>query len=283
MFSIKGRIMAALVVAASLVAATFGQQAQPAQPAQPAQTPAPRAETPQPKPPEYVEEKGFKGKVFEIKHRDPAALVNAIGPLASGFRGARVSYSNEFGTITVRDFPENIAAIEEAIKRLDTPEAQRPDIEFHVNVLIASNAAGAADEYPPELSDVVKQLQSALRYKSYALMTSSIHRTREGRDRVENNGVAESRLFSINAPQGNPIFYNYSFNTVSLDAAASTVQIGPFSFQMRVPVNMGNSIQYENVGFRSPVSLRQGEKVVVGTTSLGDKGLVVVLWARIIK
>ena len=271
---IKRRILAAVVVAASLLAAAFGQQ--------PAQTPAPKAETPQPKPPDYVETTGFKGKVFPVKYREPYAVMRAVQPLGSGFRGASMSFSDEFKTIAVRDFPENLAAIEEAIKRLDTPEAQRPDIEFHVNVLIASNATGGADEYPPELGDVVKQLQSALRYKSYALMTSSIHRTREGRERVENNGVAESRLFTVNAPQGNPFFYNYSFSAVSLDATA-TVQIGTFSFQMRVPVNIGSSIQYENVGFRSPVSLRQGEKVVVGTTTMGDKGLVVVLSARIVK
>src|SRR2546430_793603 len=82
----------------------------------PAQTPAP------PPTPSYVTEKGFKSKVFEVKHRDPAALVDSVGPLASGFKGALVTANREMQTITVRDFPENVAAIEEALKRLDVQE-----------------------------------------------------------------------------------------------------------------------------------------------------------------
>jgi hypothetical protein len=46
---------------------------------------------------------------------------------------------------------------------------------------------------------------------------------------------------------------------------------------------MGNSVQYQSVGFRSPVSLRQGEKVVVGSTTMGDKGLIVVVSAKVHK
>jgi hypothetical protein len=54
-----------------------------------------------------------------------------------------------------------------------------------------------------------------------------------------------------------------------------------------VPLNVGNGgggpqIQYQNVGFRTPVSVREGERVVVGTTTMGDKGLIVVLSARVL-
>jgi hypothetical protein len=52
---------------------------------------------------------------------------------------------------------------------------------------------------------------------------------------------------------------------------------------MRVPLNLGTSVQYQNVGFRSPVGLRQAERVVVGSTTMGDKGLVVVVSAKVLK
>jgi hypothetical protein len=64
------------------------------------------------------------------------------------------------------------------------------------------------------------------------------------------------------------------------------VEIGMFSFNMRIPIitsGQTQQIQYDNVGFRSPVNIRDGEKVVVGTTTMGDKGLVVVVSARILK
>lgn len=248
--------------------------------AQPATAPAAKG-------PDYVEEKGFKGKTFDIKYRDPLSLLRAIQPLGSGFKGATMSSNQDFRTLTVRDFPENIATIEEAIKRLDTPESPRPDIEFHVHVLIASDAATGSSEFPAELTDVIKQMKATLKYKSYALMTSSIQRTKAGMSRVENNGVVESKLFSVERPQGNPIFYNWSLQQPTLDTRSSggtTIQMNEFRFSMRVPIALGPSnIQYENVGFQTPVSLRDDEKIIVGTTTMGDKGLVVVVSAKLLK
>ena len=276
--SLKNRITTAAFLGLSLVTTmafaptTFGQEAKAASP------------TPPPKAPDYVEEKGFKGKVFELKYRDPFVLFQVIRPLGSGFKGATASVDREFRTITVRDFPENIAAMEEAIKRLDTPEAPRPDIEFSVHVLIASNSASEKETYPAELGDVVKQLKSTLKYASYKLMTSAVHRAKEGPSGVGNSGVAESNLFSLPTPP-NPIFYNYDLGSITIDSAsgAPTVQVGRFRFNMRVPLSLGGKVQYENVGFQSPVGLRQGEKVVVGSTTMGDKGLVVVVSAKLLK
>jgi hypothetical protein len=278
--SLRSKIATAALTGLSLVLAltfapvTFGQEAT-------TPNPSPKAT---PKAPDYVEEKGFKGKVFEIKYRDPFGLLQVMRPLASGFKGATMSVEREFNTLTVRDFPENIASIEEAIKRLDTPQAPRPDIEFSVHVLIASNSAGGTEDYPAELGDVVKQLKTALKYKSYSLMTSAIHRAKEGAAGIGNSGVAESKLFSSVPTPPNPIFYEYSLQSISIDSAAgAAVQVGELRFNMRVPLNLGTSVQYQNVGFRSPVGLRQGEKVVVGSTTMGDKGLVVVVSAKLLK
>jgi type II/III secretion system protein len=277
--SLRNRLVAAVVVSLSLAA---NIALAPIACAQEATTPT---AAPAAKGPDYVAEKGFKGRVFEIKYRDPSGLLQVVRPLGSGFKGATVAYDRQFRTLTVRDFPENIAAIEEAIKRLDVPEAPRPDIEFSVHVLIASNSPGASEEYPADLGDVVKQLKSALKYKSYGLMTSGLHRAKEGPSGLRNSGVAESKLFSNVPTPPNPIFYEYEFNLISIDMAsgAPAIQLGAFRFNMRVPLNLGTSIQYENVGFQSPINLRQGERVVVGSTTMGDKGLVVVVSAKVLK
>jgi hypothetical protein len=149
------------------------------------------------------------------------------------------------------------------IKRLDTPEVPRPDIEFSVHVLIASNSASDKESYPAELGDVVKQLKSALKYASYKLMTSAVHRAKEGPAGVANSGVAESNMFSSVPTPPNPIFYNYSLESITIDSAsgAPTVQVARFRFNMRVPLTNGAQVQYENVGFQSPVGLRQGRKL----------------------
>jgi hypothetical protein len=254
----------------------------PAVLAQDAQTPAPAAQPAAAKGAEYVEEKGFKGRVFELKYRDPSVLYQVIRPLGSGFKGATISFDRQFKTLTVRDFPENLATIEEAIKRLDTPEPPRPGLEFSVHVLIATTSTGEAEDYPAELNDVVKQLKTALKYKSYSMMTSAIHRTKEGVG-VENSGVAESKLFTAVPTPPSPIFYEYQLGGISVDTGSgSPIVQTDFRFNMRLPLNIGPSVQYQNVGFRSPVSIRQGERVVVGSTTMGDKGLIVVVSTKVL-
>lgn len=271
MRSIKTKTLTAVFLTISLVSVAFGQQGQ-----------APASQ--------YVEEKGFKGRVFEVKYREPGALVQAIGLLGSGFKGASIRYSDEFNTITVRDFPENIAAMEEALKRLDTPQparAPQPDVQFHIHIMIASNTDLPPGDFPAELHDVVTQLRSTLSYKNYGVMTSVIQRSQgKVKGDVEGSGVAESKLLNLPSPQGNPSFYSYKIVNPEMAAPASgttVIDLQRFIFNLRVPLSIGTTIQYQNVGFETPLSLREGEKVVVGTTAMGDKGLVVVVSAKVLK
>lgn len=234
---------------------------------------------------DYVTQKMFQNRVFDVKNRDPQALARVLYPLTSGFKGATVSPNQEFRTITVRDFPENIAVIEEAIRRLDTPEAPRPAIEFRVHLFVASNEE-TAGRYPAELADVVRQLQSSLGMKSLTLMGSQVVRGREGNWDTWNKGVADFKFPGDTQASKNPVFYNYNIRQVTLDNVAGQprVQVGEFAMDMRVPLSMGpDKLTYENIGFKSPVTLRDGEKVVVGTTNIADKSIIVVLSASTTK
>lgn len=267
MFSLMVKMLVAVIITLTLVSNAFAHQAQ--SPNQP--TPAP----------EYVTEKGFRSKVFEVKHRDPNVLLSVLRPLGSGFKGAIVTASRDFRTLTVRDFPENIAAIEEALKRLDTPLTSQPDIELRIHVLMASNTEGAVNQPPPELKDVIKQLQSTLNYKSYSLVTSLLQRVREGSNypSVSGRGVAEVKVLEGGNTRIVNAGYNYNIGSISLtfsDSEAAKVQLSRFTFE----------IQGDNLGqasVQTDVGVRDGERVVVGTSSLKDKGLILVLSARVIK
>lgn len=236
---------------------------------------------------DYVSEKGFKNKLFQVKYRDPNSLMQVLRLLGSGFKGATISVNQEFKTITVRDFPENLATIEEALGRLDVPQPARPDIELRVYVLLATSTAGGGGEYPAELNDVVSQLRNTFKYKEYNLMSSSIHRVKDGPIGVNNRGVAEARkLTGATQPNANPLFYSYDLKPISTDSTASgapMIHVGTFAFDMRIPISTGTEIRYDPIGFQTPVDLREGEKVVVGTTTMEDKGLIVVLSAKILK
>ena len=237
--------------------------------AAPNQTPAPSDN--------YVTEKNFKSKIFDVKYRDPNSLASAISRLMSGFKGAAISANSEFRTITVRDFPENLTTIEEAIKRLDTPATPRPNIELHMHALIASNSGGGGAEVPAELKDVLAQLRGTLNYKNYELAASVVQRLTETPRGLNGSGTAEVP----NVTPGGPSVmmpYDYFIGSVTLaqDAAgAFTVQIGEFSFT--------TVTDKDRAKVQTALNLRDGEKVVVGTATLRNRALVVVLTAKLIK
>ncbi len=269
MFSAKLKFIIAVMLA--LGCAPFAAAQQTTQPA-----------------PQYVENTGFKNRIFEIKNRDPESVLSVIKLLTSGFKGAQASADRNFKTITVRDFPENIVAIEEALKRLDTPETPRSDIEMHIHVLIASQGDGAADLYPAELRDVLKQLNTTLSYKSYRLIASIVDRVKDGTLSLNGRGIADVEAFARpSAPAVGEISasYSYSIQNVTLAPApatgATTVQLNNIHFNFRTNAfTPGNALDTD---INTSTTLRDGEKVVVGTTTLKDKGLILVVTARVIK
>jgi len=245
-----------------------------------AQTPAQVAQT---RPEDnYVTEKGFKSKVFTITNRDVNQLAAVLRPLLSGFKGATISANNEFKTITVRDFPENIATIEEAIKRLDMPTASRPNIELHMHVLVgftsASYVVNPVAQIPAELKDVLAQLRGTLNYQNYELAASVVQRLTETPRGLRSTGTAQiSNLQQPGAPS-TALPYEYHINQLSLvqnAAGAPTIQIAEFSFT--------TMSERERAQIQTALNLRDGEKVVVGTATIKDRALIVVLTAKVLK
>lgn len=239
------------------------------------------AQQPTPSPaqnqPDRPIERSFRSRVFEVKYRDPNSLLNALYNLGSGFTGSAMSANSEFRTITVRDFPENIATVEEALKRLDIPTAPRPNIELHMHVLIASNAGGTATEAPAELKDVLTQLRGTLNYRNYELAASIVQRLTETRTTLQGSGTAELPNTTPGTPNSS-MPYEYYINNVSLvqnATGAASVQIAEFKFFV--------TAEKERTRLHTALNLRDGEKVVVGTATIRNRALVIVLTMKLIK
>jgi hypothetical protein len=247
----------------------------------------------QSKSPDYVETRDFKGKIFEIKYRRPQEIINALAPLGSGFKGATVTYNDETQTISVRDFPENIGAIEEAIKRLDTPQSARVEssVELTIQVLLART--DAPPNYiptppPPSLNDVIKQMQNTFAFKDYQLVATIVQRAKthsrfQGGQAVYGRGDAiwlenyKRDDGSLNSQQ-NKANYEYritgievSSNSSGGSSGAAKIQLDTFYF------TFGNAV------VQTDLEVRDGEKLVVGTASLGNKAMILVLTAKVIK
>ena len=76
----------------------------------------------------------FRTKLFVLQHRSAKSLKGLLTPLLSGAPGSSLEAMDKEGVnaLTARDFPENLATLEAALKRLDLPE-----VELHIHVLLA--------------------------------------------------------------------------------------------------------------------------------------------------
>jgi hypothetical protein len=231
--------------------------------------------------------KKFAVKLFEIRHRNPESLANALYALGSGAHGSTMQPNPSLSTLTVRDYPENIAAIEAALKRLDVPEKAPVSLEFQLHLIAASMDPSEKTALPKNLEPVMEQLKSTLKFTNYRYVSSALNRVSD-RGKIESSGVTGS-LFPVSAGVLNtaeaPTFYQYSLSRVSLTQDATDregVQIDSFKFGVSVPLKRGN---YKDIGIITPLSLREGEMAVVGTANIGgsDEAIIVVISVKKVK
>lgn len=231
--------------------------------------------------PKKEEVRKFQVKMLEVKYRNPQVLANALRTLSSGIGGSEVSSNVELKTITVRDYPENIAAIEDSLKKLDQPEAAPTSLQIQMYLIQATNETTDRASFPKDMEPVLTQLQATLKYKGYRFLNTYISRVNDGGS-VQSSGMGDPKL-SLSTQT--PAFLSYQMNNVRLATDLSgkeAIRIGKFNFNARVPIIVGsggNNIQYQDIGLNTELSTREGEMAVVGTTDLGttDGAFIVVI------
>ena len=224
----------------------------------------------------------FQVKLFEIKHKSPNVLATAINALGSGRQNSRIDPNDTLKTITVRDLPENIVAIEVALKRLDVPDPAPVSIQTQIYLIAASDEAGDSAPFPKEIEPIVAQLKTTLKYKHYRFVDTFLNRVNDGGS-MESSGTKQA------VSGGNPVFMMCKMTSVRL-ATDSTgnqaIRIGRFNFGLRVPLQIRpGETQYQDIGIITELSLSEGGLAVVGTANMGaaDSAMIVVVSAKKVK
>lgn len=219
---------------------------------------------------------GMRAKVFPIKHRSTDSLVHALKPLTSGAPGSMLRESDNLRTVTVRDFPENLAAIEQAIRRLDVPRPPKPDIEINLRILLASPEPGP-NSTPADLEDVVRELGRTLAYRSYAQIAAVTQRVRDGSDA---GGKGELVLPSADPNGAREGSFHFDIDDVELVEAESGPKRRVSIERMRVKLKASRLGETE---VSTGLTLRDGEKAVVGSSTLKNRAMIVVVSASVHK
>jgi hypothetical protein len=210
-------------------------------------------------------------KLIQLKYVSASRVQNLLQALVGG----DIRADDNLHVIAVRGNPEVVAALEEAVKKLDVPP-----LDFELTVYLISASAQAGDQLPESLASTAKQLHGVFAYKGYQLLDSFVLRGRNGQgmDGYQ-GGSAEGTI------KTSTYTFRYSRATV-LDGTPKIVSLQNLALQIRTPNGYHDekgNIQYKNTGLNSDIDIRDGQKVVVGKSDVNsaDSPLILVVTAKV--
>jgi len=205
--------------------------------------------------------------------------------------GVSVEGDNQLRVIVIKGIRSDVAAVERTIQELDTaaPATSEPkNIELVVYVI-----GGSMDPIPgvPEasvdaLTPVLKQLRAVFPYKNYQTLSTMV--VRSGQDsKAINSGMMKTVQSNGNSSElVEPSVYHIQYNSARISQETPPViHLNGFHFGARIPVKTGSDFHQVDVGTETDVDLREGQKVVVANSNLGNANisLFLVLTARLVQ
>jgi hypothetical protein len=222
-------------------------------------------------------------KLIALKYVEPRAIEGMLQMF-----GVRINSNNQMKTMAVTGNTEAVAAAEGAIKQLDVaPRNIDLTVYFVVGGDQATLAGGAV---PQELRDVITQLKGAFTFKDYKMLDVLTLRTRAG------SSAETSGILNAGTP---PRMSQFSIRNATVSEDGTTIRIDRMHAGLRIPftrregtgtdakggANAQKSVEYINSGIDQDVDVKEGQKVVVGRSSLEgpQQALFLILTARVIQ
>ena len=168
------------------------------------------------------------------------------------------------------------------------------NLETQLYLIVGTNQDVDDARLPAALDSVVKQLRATLPFKNYRLAATLINRVKnEGRldlswiggPLASGSGAASGGVSSLP-----PSFSQFKVRQVKLvrnSENQSIVQMLGFNFGARIPIQVTGAIaangtavptiNYENTGVATDISMREAEPVIVGTLNVGPSGDAIIL------
>jgi len=168
-----------------------------------------------------------------------------------------------------------LAATAALVGAQDKQPATNTNVELTV-YLLSGSPQGTADDVPQDLGPTVKQLHSVFAYKSYRLSESFILRGRSG------NAFTEGIL------PGNGLHYRFGYRRLQVSGAAPrAVRLDGLSLNISKPsvVQDGKQLVYGVASINTDLDIREGQKTVVGKSSVDTTGdaLILVIVPKVVE
>lgn len=212
-------------------------------------------------------------KVIRLHNTSPQTILHLMSPIAAKTVTIGTPPGGNANVITLTGPPDAVAVIENLIKEVDAPAKT---VEITAYMLLGDNQA--TDKLPSDLEPVVKQLRATFPYSNYKVWESIVARATTGH---------ESNTRGL-LPNYANAYYQLLFHRAEVDTnqRPATITLRSLQFGARIPVGKDEKggVTHEFAGVVSAdVILREGQKVVIGKTSVGPIGqpLFLVLSAKV--
>lgn len=209
----------------------------------------------------------YEQRVFQLKYADVRDVANVLEVF-----GYSIHRNPSLHALAVSAPHDVMAAIEDAIKRLDVPTAAPKDIDLTVYMVVASEQPGTSNSLPPELQPVANQIKSIFSYKTFRMLDSVLLRTQPGNVARASGVIGTTGVDSSKTP------YSLSVRptAVTEDPKGHLIRLDNLVLNLRVPGGM-------DAGINTEITVREGQKVVVGKSSMGapDQALILVVTAKV--
>lgn len=184
----------------------------------------------------------------------------------------------------------------------DSSPASRPavrdddtNLDTQLYLILATNRDIEEKKGPASLDPIMKRLSESLSFKHYSLSGTFLNRVRNN-GRLDVSWVGGPFYVPTNSMTSNPSFSQFTaLVKLVTEDNREVVRMTDFRFGLRVPIVTGQSgptnastmttaavVNYEPIGLRTDISMREGTPVIAGTLHMGPSGdaIVVVVSAK---
>ncbi len=220
----------------------------------------------------FAQQPEIKTKVIEVKNVRSDELRRITQAFVPGGRGG-VDATPDGKYLIVNGPPESIAAVEAAARQFDVPPR---DIELMFHIISAS-AQPNSEKLPSDLDPVLKQLHAAFVYQGYKLLETTIMRVREG-----NGGEVSGQILG-RAPGDATIYQIRCQSTRISTGTPNVIRLDNLKIGGRFPItNTKGDTNYIDTGINTSVDMKEGQKNVVGKSTMNDSAAFLVVSARVL-
>ena len=218
-----------------------------------------------------------------------------IAGLAGRASGVNYEASTTLKAIVLRGQPADVANVERTIQELDNPNGETGtasgvrNIEVTMYAIAGSSepVAGFEEVNGDALAPVLKQLRAIFPYKHYELLSTILMRSAQNTAGSTEGVIRPLQTTDVNVT---PVNYRISYESVGVSTeAVPVIHVAKLTFSAGVPYVTGpkDSKQFQifHIGINSNIDVREGQKVVVGSSNVpeGNTSVFLVLSARLVQ